>query len=130
MFFFFCPGGRYRYALDLKALLARGDDTEPVAELVALQIALCEVLEVALAEGDRGRDPDLALALALHLDDVAQLAGLVVNLDAVVQELFKRGGVEDAIAGRAAKVNEELVAALLVGSACLRRLVENSHRKE
>lgn len=98
------------YVLDLEARLGRGNHTEPVTELSTLQELLGEVLEVALREGDRGLDPDLALALARDLHDIAELAGLAVDLDAVVQELLERVGVEHTVAGGAREVNEEAVA--------------------
>ena len=71
---------------------------------------LGEVLQVALAERDRGLDPDLALALAGHADDVTELPGLVIDLDAVVEELLERCAVEDTIRGRAREVDEVLLA--------------------
>lgn len=90
--------------LDLKALLAGSDDTEPVTELAALEVLLGEVLEVALGEGDRRGDPDLALALARYLDDVAKLACLALYLDAVVQELLEAGSIENTVRGGAGEV--------------------------
>lgn len=48
--------------LDLKALLGGGNNTQPVTQLLALEVLLGQVLDVALREGDGGSDPDLALA--------------------------------------------------------------------
>ena len=48
--------------LDDEAARGGSDDAEPVTELRALEVLLGEVLEVALREGDRSRDVDLALA--------------------------------------------------------------------
>ena len=111
------------YVLDLEARLGRGHDAEPVTQLGALQELLREVLEVALREGDRGLHPDLALALTGDLHDIAELASLAVDLDAVVQELLESVGVKDTVAGGTREVNEE---AVTLGSRTLRGTSTNN----
>lgn len=108
--------------LDLEAGLGGGHDTEPVTQLSTLQELLGQVLEVALREGDRGLDPDLALTLAGDLHGIAELAGLAIDLDAVVQELLESVRVKNAVVGRATEVNEEAVA---LGSSLRRTSADN-----
>lgn len=50
----------------------------------------------------------LRRTVSLNLDLVAELARPVLDLDPVVQELFERGAVEDAVRGRLLKVDDEL----------------------
>jgi hypothetical protein len=100
---------------------------EEVLERVLLEVLLREVLvrvslesravgqstnlQVALREGDL-RSEDELVALLRELDDIAKLAGLAVNLDAVVEELLERGGVKDVVVGRDRVVDVELVLGL------------------
>lgn len=76
-------------------------------------LAMCHNihLEVALREGDvRGQDE--LVALLRQLNRVTKLAGLAVNLDAVVKELLERSGVENVVVGRDRVVDVELVQGL------------------
>lgn len=56
------------------------------------------------------------LTLLLDSDDIAELAGLAVNLDAVVEKLLKSGEVEDRIVHGNGAVDVELVKRLAGGS--------------
>lgn len=47
--------------------------------------------------------------IACYLDIVAQLPSLALNLDAVVEKLFKVGAVEDTVSGGARVVDDEFV---------------------
>lgn len=47
--------------------------------------------------------------LAGDLDIVTELAGLALDLNAVVQELFEGCAIKDTVRGRAGVVNDELV---------------------
>ena len=60
----------------------------------------------------------MVLTLTGDLDAVTEVAGLAVNLDAVVEVLLESGGIEDTVVGGAREVDEELVGglALLGGS--------------
>ena len=49
------------------------------------------------------------LTLALQIDNLAKLTSLAIDLDAVVQELLERGGVEHLVGGRDRVVDVELV---------------------
>ena len=59
-----------------------------------------------------GNDLNLALALLLNDNLVAQVADAAVDLDLVLEELLKGGGVEDLVAGRLAGVDDELLGGL------------------
>ena len=76
--------------------LARRDDAEEVAQLLHLEVLLAQVLQVPLGEGGLGGDVDLVL-LAADGDLVAEVAGLAVDLDAVLQELLEVLGSGNAI---------------------------------
>jgi hypothetical protein len=52
------------------------------------------------------------LTLLANRDHLAELTGLPVNLDAVVQELLERGGVEDVVGRGDRVVDVELVEGL------------------
>ena len=52
---------------------------------------------------------EVVLTLAGDLHVLAELAGLALDLDAVVQELFEGRAIKDTVRGRAGVVNDELV---------------------
>lgn len=72
---------------ELVQVLVVGDDTDPITKTVFLQILLCQVFQVSLGEVHIGVDEDLHL-LTLHGDVAAQVSGLAVDLEALLQELF------------------------------------------
>lgn len=100
-----------------EGVLGRGDDAHEAAADVLLEVLLGEVLDVwrgagerrgrqssgrvgtrrgqgtrtALGEGDRRGDGELG-RLTLERDELAELAGLAVDLDAVVEVLLELGG--------------------------------------
>lgn len=53
-------------------------------------------------------DLDLAIADLVNLDRVAEVASAAIDLDAVVEELFKGGDVEDLVVGGLRGVDDEL----------------------
>ena len=55
-----------------------------------------------------GNDLDLALALLLDNDVVAQVVGSALDLDAVLEELLEGSDVEDLVASRLLSVDDEL----------------------
>ncbi|RUP43952.1 hypothetical protein BC936DRAFT_150146 [Jimgerdemannia flammicorona] len=76
--------------LELEGVLIRGDDTEPVTELVLLQELLGEVFEVALGESRVGSNGDLGVVAAGNGDGIAEVVGTTTDLDAIVEELLLR----------------------------------------
>lgn len=72
---------------ELVQVLVIGNDADPIAERMLLQVFLGEILQISLGEVDVGVDVDLHL-LALQGDVVAQVSGLAVDLEAFLQELF------------------------------------------
>jgi hypothetical protein len=124
---------------DFETLLAGSNDTQPITQLRALQITLCQVFEVTLGERDGSCDPDFTftcymrnidcqlfffhhslrmslLTFLLNFNNFAQLTGFVVNLDAFLQVLAEAGSVQDSIVSWSAKVDEEFVASWLLVS--------------
>lgn len=51
----------------------------------------------------------IQLTLAGDLDAIAELAGLAIDLDAIVQEFLVGGAIENTVVSRTRKVNGELV---------------------
>ncbi|KAJ8612323.1 hypothetical protein MRB53_037533 [Persea americana] len=80
------------------------DDTEPVAELLLL-----EVLEVSARKLLVRNNLDLALSLLADGNGLAQVAGPAVDLYALVEELLKGGDIENLVRGRLGAVDNELV---------------------
>jgi hypothetical protein len=58
-------------------------------------------------------DLDLAIALLGDLDDLAEVAGAALNLDAVVEELLEGLDVEDLVVDGLRAVDDELLRHLL-----------------
>lgn len=94
--------------LELVDAARGGDDAEPVAELLLLEELLGQVLEVAAREVVVGNDLDLALALLLDDDVVAEVVGAALDLDALLEELLKRGDIENLVGGGLRSVDDEL----------------------
>lgn len=114
---------------ELVDTLGGGDDTEPVTELLLLEVLLgaglggmvsgasqisksaqrnSQVLQVAAGEGDVSNDLDLALAGLGDHDVVTEVADTALDLDAVVEELLEGGDIEDLVGGRLRSVDNEL----------------------
>lgn len=124
---------------ELVHTLGGGDDTEPVTELLLLEELLgavlplvhvllkfqedarsdrlnIQVLQVAARELLVRNDLDLAVALLGDLDDIAEVAGAALNLDAVVEELLESLDVEDLVVDGLRAVDDELLGDL--GALC------------
>lgn len=120
---------------ELVDTLGGGNDAEPVTELLLLEellgaIALSafipseiahfacaraqlmyvdvQVLQVAAGELLVRNDLDLALALLADLNDIAEVTGAALDLDAVVQELLESLDVEDLVVDGLRAVDDEL----------------------
>lgn len=132
-FFGCCHSGRSNLLLILLTLvvddvveaelvdtLGGGDDTEPVTELLLLEVLLgavercrlvhvalvvlfrdernIQVLQVAAGEGDVSNNLDLAVTSLGDDDLVTEVADTALDLDAVVEELLESREVEDLVA--------------------------------
>ena len=97
---------------ELVAVLGVGNHTQPVSQVVLLQVLLGEVLQVSLGEGDVGGEGDLGL-LPLHGELLAEVAGLASDLDALLEVLLEVSAVHDTILDGVGAVNEELDLVLL-----------------
>lgn len=72
------------------------------------QIAL-QVLEVAARQFVVGNDLDLAITLLGDGDGLAEVADATLDLDLLVQELLKRGDIENLVRGRLGGVDDEFL---------------------
>merc|ERR1719412_3008924 len=97
---------------ELVAVLGAGHHTEPVPQVVLLQILLGEVLQVSLGEGDVRSEGQLGL-LSLHGELLAKVAGLAGNLDALLEIFLEISAVHDSILHWVSAVNKELDLVLL-----------------
>jgi hypothetical protein len=87
---------------------------QEVSQLLLLQVLLGQVLEVSLGERELGVHDDLGL-ISGDGDLGAELTGLAVHLDSVVEELLERSGVQNLILHRGGKIDGELSDVLLAG---------------
>jgi hypothetical protein len=67
-----------------------------------------QVLQVAAGELLVSNDLDLAIALLGDLDDLAEVTGAALDLDAVVEELLEGLDVEDLVVDGLRAVDDEL----------------------
>jgi hypothetical protein len=72
-----------------------------------------QVLQVAAGELLVSNDLDLAITLLGDLDDLAEVTGAALDLDAVVEELLEGLDVEDLVVDGLAAVDDELLRHLL-----------------
>lgn len=85
---------------------------QEISQLLLLQVLLGQVLQISLGEGQLSSDDDLGLVAGdSHLG--AQLTGLAVDLDAVVQELLEGGRVQNLVLNGLPQINGELGNVLL-----------------
>jgi len=98
---------------ELIRVLRRGDDSQPVPQVVLLQVLLRQVLEVTFAELDLGTDDDLRL-VPLDRDGGAQIVRLAIDFDPLVKILLKIIGDHNAVLHRSTAVNRELQGNLLL----------------
>lgn len=92
--------------LDLVGGLVDGDDVKELSETVSLEVLLGKVLQVSFRECNIGLDCDF-LVVTVDLNLVAELAGLAVDFDSVLEELCEVGGVEDLVLHGLGAVNNE-----------------------
>lgn len=103
--------------LELVRVLRRGDDPEVIPELLLLEVALREVLQLALGETEVLGAGDGDLGAVAGDDDVGlgEVAGLALDLDALVEVLLEGSNVKDLIVDGGRTVNDELDGGLLGG---------------
>merc|ERR1740131_618286 len=102
----------------LIAVLGVGNHTQPVPQVVFLQVLLGEVLKVALGEGGGGGDSNLVL-LPDEGDLLAEVVGFATNFDPLAQVLLEVLAVHDAVLDRVGAVNGELEGQLVLLAASL-----------
>lgn len=89
-------------------------DSQPITEVVLLQVLLCQVLKIPFGELLLRRDVDLVLHAA-DLHCVAQVPCLSVDLYPLFKEDFKVCRVQDPILHRVGQVQGELPWSSLFG---------------
>lgn len=101
---------------------------EVITELLLLEVLLGQVLQVSLGEGELGGDADLGLVSG-EGDLGAEVSGLAVHLDLVVQELLEAGNIKDGIGHRGAAVNHELGNGGLLGALLGGNFLQTPHNE-
>jgi hypothetical protein len=82
---------------------------EPVAQLVLFEVFFGQIFQVPLGKGhSRGSRDDNAVLFAADFNGCAEVSGLAVDLEAVVEKGIKGGNVENFIGDRARAVDGEL----------------------
>lgn len=92
-------------------VLLDGDESDPVSDLVLLQVSLGQVLQVLAGELGVGDNNNLG-ALLGDSDVVTQVAGVAVNLDVLNQELDVRRWVKHTVLSGGGGVNDKLLSSL------------------
>jgi len=101
--------------------LVVGDDSEPVSEVVSLQVLLRQVFEVSLGEVDVRSNVDLGL-VGGDRDVLAEVSDLSVDLDLLLEELLELGDGHDVVLNWVVAVDVEgsdSLLGLLALSCCL-----------
>merc|ERR1719154_71621 len=100
---------------ELVAVFCGCYNTEPVTEIVLLQILLRQVLEISLGECNVGSHNQLGFG-SLNSDVVAEVSSFTIDLDPVMKVLLEVSGVHDAILDGLSAVEDKLVLNLLLRS--------------
>ena len=93
-------------------VLAGGDNSQVLLQVLLLEVLLGQVLQVSLAEGDAGLNDDIVGVLG-HGHGGAEVAGLTVNLDVLLEVVFEVAQNDDVVLDGELAVDGELVADLL-----------------
>merc|ERR1712020_172747 len=94
------------------AFLVLSNDSEPLSEVVLLQVSLGQVLQVSLGESDVTADDQVALG-GVDLNLLAQVANLAFDLDVLGQVLVEAGNIENAIVNWRLAVDGKLSSVIL-----------------
>ena len=97
----------------LIALFAVGDNTQPVSEIVLLQIFFGEIFQIPFGERHLGSDSDLALAPFDGHNPSAEIPSFAVHLDSLLEELLEISSVHDPVFYRVGAIKGELQNLLL-----------------
>jgi len=99
----------------LVGVLARGNDTQVITQLLLLQVSLGEVLQLPLGELNIGRGSDGELGAVARDGDAirSEVSGLSINLDAVLEILLESSYVEYLIVHRGGTVDDEFYGSFL-----------------
>lgn len=92
----------------LVSVLLDTDESDPVSDLVFLQVSLGQVLQVFTAEFGSRDDDDLG-TFFLNLDVFTQVTDSTVNLDVVDQVFGVSRGVKDTVLNWSGGVNDEFL---------------------
>lgn len=68
-----------------------------------------QIFQIPARKVRKGRDFDLAIPKLIDQHGIAEIADPTIDLDLVVQELFKGGDVEDLVRCRLGGVDDELL---------------------
>lgn len=102
-----------RVELQLVLVLSGGDESDPVSELVLLQVSLGQVLQVLTGELSGGHNNDLGAVLG-DGGGLTQVTDNTVDLDVLNQVLDVSLLVEDTVVHWSGGVNNELLSDLSV----------------
>merc|ERR1739848_210714 len=93
-------------------ILGCGNNTEPISQVVFLQVLLCQILQIPLAKGYSGSKDHLVLFTAKsHV--LAKVSQLATNLNTFVEVCFEITTIHDTVFNGVAAVDGELQCCLL-----------------
>jgi hypothetical protein len=107
--------GRDRVVPQHIRVLGSGNNAQVITQLLLLEVALREVLQLTLGEAEVGRRCDGQLGAITRDGNVvlSKVSGLSLNLDTLLQVLLERSNVQDLIVNRCGTVNDEFDGSLL-----------------
>jgi len=89
---------------ELVGLGVGSDDTDPITDAVFLEELLGKVLQVLLGEASSAADDNL-VTLTLDSHGLAEVAGLALDLDALLEESLESSNIKDLVLCRAGAVD-------------------------
>ena len=118
--------------LQLVRILRGRDHAQVIAKLLLLEVALRQVLQLALREAEVVGAGDGDLRPVARDDHVrlGEVAGLALDLDPLVEVLLEGGDVEDLVVDGGRAVDDELDAGLLSRCLYFRLACEEATRKK
>merc|ERR1719317_333282 len=93
---------------ELVNVLTASHHSQPITQVVLLQVLLRQVFQVPLGEVDVGVDNNLVLS-AFNCDGRSEVVHFSLHLDAVLQELRKVSQIHYTILNRVGAVQSELL---------------------